>query len=69
MINLEAEIFSNPQKTGAPLTRHRRAGVTGANATNTTTNGKSADWGKKTIEDIWHQYTRIRKICREISRG
>ena len=44
--NLGAEIFTNPQKTGAALTRPRRAGATGAKATNTTTNGKSTDWGK-----------------------
>ena len=49
MINLEAEIFNNPQKTGAALTRPRRGGVTGPEPTNTTTNGKSTDWGKRTI--------------------
>ena len=50
MINLEAEIFTNPQKTGTALTRPRRARVTGgAEAANTTTNGKSTDWGKRTI--------------------
>ena len=41
--------------------KHRRAAVTGTKATNTTTNGESTDWGKRTIEDIWHQYTRIKK--------
>ena len=49
MINLGAEIFTNPKKTGAVFTRTRRAGVTGAKATNTTTNGKSTDWGKRNI--------------------
>ena len=49
MINLGAEIFTNLQKTGAAFTRPRRAGVTGEKATNTTTNGKSTDWSKRTI--------------------
>ena len=55
--------FTNPQKTGAALARPRRARVTGATVTNTTINGKSTDWGKRNISDIWHQYTRIRKVC------
>ena len=46
MINLGAEIFTNHQKTGAAITRPRTAGVTGAKATNITTNEKSTDWGK-----------------------
>ena len=46
MINRGAEIFTYHQKTGAALTRPRRAGVTGAKATNITTNGKITDWGK-----------------------
>ena len=37
MINLGAEIFTKPQKTGAAFTRPKRAGVTGGKATNTTT--------------------------------
>ena len=49
MINLEAENFTNPQKTGAAHTRPRRARVIAAEATNTTTNRKSVDWGKRTI--------------------
>ena len=44
------------------LTRPRRVGVTEARATNTTTNGKSTDWGKGNFSDIRHQYTRIRKV-------
>ena len=47
MINIEEEIFTNPQKTGVALTSPRRAGVTGAKATNTKTNGKGTDWGKR----------------------
>ena len=43
MINLGAETFTEPQKTGAALTRPKRAGVTGAKTTNTTTNRKSTD--------------------------
>ena len=61
--DIGAEIFTNPQKTGAALTRPRRAGVAGARATNTITNGKSTDWGKRNFSDLWHQYTRIRKVC------
>ena len=49
MINLGAEIFTNPQKTGAAFTRPRRGGVTGEKASNTTTNGKITDWGKRYI--------------------
>ena len=61
-IDIRAEIFTNPQKTGVALTRPRRVGVTEARATNTTTNGKSTDWGKGNFSDIRHQYTRIRKV-------
>ena len=46
MINLGADIFTKPQKTGTSLTR---AGVTGAKETNTTTNGKSTDLDKRNI--------------------
>ena len=49
MINLGAEIFTNPQETGAALTRPRRAGVTGAKASNTATNRKSTRWDKRNI--------------------
>ena len=49
MINLGADIFTNPQKTGTSLTRLKRAGVTGAKETNTTTNGKSTDLDKRNI--------------------
>ena len=56
-------MFTNPQKTGAALTKPRIAGVTGARATNTTTTGKSTDLGKRNFSDVWHQYTRIRKVC------
>ena len=49
MINLGAEIFTNTQKTGVALTRHRIAGVTGAKVINTTTNRKSIDWGMRNI--------------------
>ena len=46
MIDLRAEIFINPQKTGAALTRSRRSGVnTWAKTTSTTINEKSADLG------------------------
>ena len=46
MIDLRAEIFINPQKTGAALTRSRRFGVnTWAKTTSTTINEKSADLG------------------------
>ena len=48
MINPGTEIFTNPQKTGT-LTRPRRVRVTGAKASNTTTNRKSTDWGKRNI--------------------
>ena len=49
MTNLGAEIFTSPQKTGAALTRPKKAGVTGAKTTDSTTNGKSGDWDKRTI--------------------
>ena len=64
MINLGAEIFTKSQKSGVALTRPRRSGVnTGAKPTSTTTNEKSTDWGKRTILDIWQQYTRITEMC------
>ena len=44
MINLGAQIFNNPQKTGATLTRPRRSGVD-KGAKTTSTNGKSTDLG------------------------
>ena len=37
MINLVAEMFTNPRGTGAALTRPKRPGVTGAETTNITT--------------------------------
>ena len=49
MINVGVEIFTNPQKPGAALTRPRKVGVTGEKTTNTTANGKRFDWGKTTI--------------------
>ena len=49
MINMAAEIFANPPKTGAAPTRPRRTGFTEVKTSNTTNNGKNNEWGKITI--------------------
>ena len=66
MINLGAEIFTKPQKTGAAFTRPKRAGVTGGKATNTTTE-KVLIGVRETFQIYDINIPELEKTCAEIS--